>query len=193
MAKRAAPATVASTAYIYGLRDKSSDRYFYIGSTRKILRARLTEHLGNMRRGTHTDYFSNAARKIGVENIVIDLLDTVTAADRFTREYEIIQIYRAEGHRLANVMHTSADERRYHKSSCTLALRSLTALDFWRMMNVLEFEQPHFGHPTHDRLQDGIRSMFKMHADDVRAVGLKTLGKNAEACSRLERLLEAAR
>lgn len=91
--------------YIYGLRDKSDTRYFYVGSTKKLPAQRLREHLDYIRLGYNKNrHLVHKVNKVGVENVVIDALETCTPIDRFDLEYLWLNRLAAEGHPLTNIV-----------------------------------------------------------------------------------------
>jgi predicted GIY-YIG superfamily endonuclease len=188
MAKKAA-VNAEMTAYIYGLRDKKSKLYFYIGSTRKTPKARLGQHISKAKTYQHTDRFIAAALKIGFDNIVVDVIETVTEAIRFIREYEYVNWYRALGHPLTNIIYSIEDERRYFRQSRTNSLRSLSAFDFVRMLNIAEYDYPPSGDRIVDKLKGGILKMFERFPDDVRSAGRRVLRGDKTALERMERLI----
>lgn len=100
-------------AFIYGLRAKEDDRYFYVGSTKFEIEHRLSQHLYEVVNGTHMNpYFLNKAKKIGIDNIVSEVLEEVDEALRYTKETDWIQRLFDADHPLVNFCH---NPDRYHR------------------------------------------------------------------------------
>lgn len=76
-----------TTCYIYGLRAKDSTQFFYVGSTKRDLQWRLGKHINHLASGLHRNpEFTRLAQEIGVDNIVIELIEEVDQDQRFQRE-----------------------------------------------------------------------------------------------------------
>lgn len=90
-------------ASIYGLRAVDTDTYFYVGSTKRSLSHRLSQHLGNLRLNRNL-WFVSTFYQIGIENVVIDLLETVPKSNQFQVETRWIKRLLAEGHHLTNLL-----------------------------------------------------------------------------------------
>ena len=90
--------------YVYGLRAKDSDQYFYIGSTtRPDFSCRLFGHFRPDNRNKQIKYKLEA---IGRENVVIELIEQTATKERFKREYALIAEYKTKGHPLLNMVLT---------------------------------------------------------------------------------------
>lgn len=75
------------TCYIYGLRSKDATEFFYVGSTKRELGWRLGKHKNHCVSGLHRNpEFTRVVKEIGVDNIVIDLIEEVNQDERFQRE-----------------------------------------------------------------------------------------------------------
>lgn len=91
-------------AEIYGLREKSSRSYFYVGSSRVGHKIRLASHLSGSRTGKAVNkHLSRKIRQVGAGNVTCEVLEYVDMAERFKREYFWISKLRDEGHRLTNI------------------------------------------------------------------------------------------
>lgn len=91
---------------IYGLRARDSKTYFYIGSTKFTAEYRLRQHLDYIRTGHQTNrHLAHTVRKIGPDNIVVDVIEEVSPEDRFEREKEIIEAYVRQGNELTNLIY----------------------------------------------------------------------------------------
>ena len=103
------------TAYIYGLRGPNASRYFYIGSTRHAPEDRFSAHKSLARTGKHYNrHLMHTMRKIGIDTIACDVIETCPAAQQFEREHQLINEYLANGHSLTNIMltpHTAGSDR----------------------------------------------------------------------------------
>lgn len=96
--------------YIYALRDCGESNPFYVGSTKHSLANRLEAHLYNAKSGKYCNrYLINKINKVGAENVCIELLEEVSASNRFMREYEIIQRYIDDGVQLVNMVTATRD------------------------------------------------------------------------------------
>lgn len=98
--------------YVYGLRHKDSDRYFYVGCSKYLPEHRFSSHLYQVKMGAHSNaHFANTVKKLGAENIICDTLEQTTEAERFEAERRWIDKLKAEGHRLVNRIHNDVDHR----------------------------------------------------------------------------------
>lgn len=78
---------MGDTCYIYGLRANDSDQFFYVGSTKRDLQWRLGKHKNHVISGLHRNpEFTRRAKEIGLDNIVIQLIEEVDQDQRFQRE-----------------------------------------------------------------------------------------------------------
>lgn len=78
---------MSDKCYIYGLRAQDSDKFFYVGSTKRSLEWRLGKHRNHIVSGLHRNpEFTRVAKEIGVDNIVIGLIEEVEQDQRFQRE-----------------------------------------------------------------------------------------------------------
>jgi len=76
-----------TTCYIYGLRAKDSTTYFYVGSTKRNLDWRLGKHKNHVTSGLHRNpEFTRVVQEIGIDNLVIELLEECAQDQRFQRE-----------------------------------------------------------------------------------------------------------
>lgn len=97
-----------SKAIIYGLRSKSSKLYFYIGSTKFSKSYRLDQHINDIKKNRNNNHhFCNKALKIGLQNIVSDVLVTCSESNRWQTEDNWINYFLALGHPLTNHYHNS--------------------------------------------------------------------------------------
>lgn len=110
--KAAVMAALHFPGYVYGLRHKDSDRYFYVGCSKYSPEHRFNAHLYQVRTGAHSNaHFTNTVKKLGAENIVCDTLEQTTEVDRFEAERRWIDKLKAEGHRLVNRIHNDVDHQ----------------------------------------------------------------------------------
>lgn len=92
----------AIPAYVYGLRDKDSDRYFYVGSTKQSIQARLHTHQSDARLGRlRNRHLASKLRLLG-KSVVTEVLCETNQAERFIQEEAWISRLLAEGHPLCN-------------------------------------------------------------------------------------------
>lgn len=95
-------------AIVYGLRDKKKKEYFYIGCTRKSVHTRLSEHLAMIRTGYKKNrHFVNKVNKIGVSNIVADVIEVTSNGMQFEREEYWIKYFLGIGYKLVNIVHNT--------------------------------------------------------------------------------------
>lgn len=93
-------------AEIYGLRAHDSGKYFYVGVTCYRASERLTSHLCDVRRGTHSNkHFTNKVLQVGEDNVVLDVLERPLLAVRWQRESFWIKERLAVGDKLVNRIH----------------------------------------------------------------------------------------
>lgn len=93
-------------AYVYGLRDKESLKYFYVGCTKHNPQERLKDHLYQAVTDTHSNkHFANKVKKIGADNVVCDVLETVPQGEQWIAEKQWIERLLLDGHRLVNRIH----------------------------------------------------------------------------------------
>lgn len=98
--------------YVYGLRHKDSDLYFYVGCSKYPPEHRLESHLSRVAAGNHCNaHFANTIKKYGAENIVCDTLEVTTITDLFDAERRWIYKLKAEDHRLVNRIHNDIEHR----------------------------------------------------------------------------------
>lgn len=104
--------------HIYGLRAADSDTYFYIGSTKRLPKYRLKQHLTSIRMGKNGN--GHLVRKVclvGPENVVIDVIEECDDDVRFEREYFWIQHYLQNGVSLTNMVLSLSQEDWKRQSS----------------------------------------------------------------------------
>lgn len=90
--------------YIYGLKTKDTD-YFYVGSTKHEPNHRLAQHLYNIRYNyTKNKHFRNKISQLGVENVVVEVIEKVVLDQRFIREYFWIEKIISDGTNLTNII-----------------------------------------------------------------------------------------
>lgn len=78
---------MGDTCFIYGLRANDSEHFFYVGSTKRDLEWRLGKHKNHVISGLHRNpEFTRRAKEIGLDNIVIQLIEEVDQDQRFQRE-----------------------------------------------------------------------------------------------------------
>lgn len=76
-----------NTCYIYGLRSKDSDRFFYIGSTKLSPEWRWVKHQEHFAAGRNRNmHLVRTVQLLGAENVVCQIIEEVSAAKRFERE-----------------------------------------------------------------------------------------------------------
>lgn len=95
---------------IYGLRASDSDVYFYIGSTKFAAEYRLQQHIDYIKCGRQTNrHLAHTMRKIGFENVVVEVIEEVAAEDRFDREREIVVDHLRRGVGLTNLVYNGIE------------------------------------------------------------------------------------
>lgn len=78
---------MGDTCHIYGLKAKDATTYFYVGSTKRDLEWRLGKHRNHCASGLHRNpEFNRVVKEIGIDNLVIELIETVPQEQRFQRE-----------------------------------------------------------------------------------------------------------
>lgn len=152
-------------AIIYGLRDKHSNLYFYIGSTKYTADERWEEHQAYVRGGYNKNFhFVNVLNKIGMENVRVDVLHECSSDERFNREYRILALYRALGHPLTNIVyaddeHAFTDHADYYRNYPLRPDHFLTAVDVYLV------DMPRNGNTLHDMMCDEIEAISKCLID----------------------------
>lgn len=141
-------------AYIYGLRAKDADSYFYIGSTKHTLEHRLRQHLDMIRLGRNKNrHLVHTVNKIGAENICIEVIEICGELERFNREYVFIQAALEQGVKLTNIIYNQRDfeaARAFEESAeYELIPRHIEGLCL-----ALEGKTTRNGDSLHDRLAD---------------------------------------
>lgn len=100
--------------YIYGLRPKDCDQYFYIGSTKFSPEQRWSSHISYVKHGLNKNrHFVNKLNQIGIDNVVVDTLAECSKEERFELEYSMVQDYLNHGHKLTNIIHTFEQSKAY--------------------------------------------------------------------------------
>lgn len=95
---------------IYGLKGVGETDYFYVGSTKHSLKNRLYAHLYAARTFTGPNrHLLQKIRKVGVDNISIDLIEIVGSDNRIEREYYWINKLINDGVGLVNILTTPYD------------------------------------------------------------------------------------
>jgi len=117
-----------SIAYIYGLRDRSSPNYFYVGSTKHSLAHRWKQHQEQIKSGRNKNrHFTRTVAAIGVSNVVCELLETTIRSQRFERETYWIRL-----HGLTNIRKNPSaiqlDSQPKTSTDVEIALTKLSAL-----------------------------------------------------------------
>lgn len=98
--------------YVYGLRGKDDSQYFYIGTTKFSPEKRLKQHLYSVSTDANNNkHFVNKVRKIGMSNIVVDVIETCANSERFEREEFWIKKYLSDGIKLTNLVHNGIDPK----------------------------------------------------------------------------------
>lgn len=78
---------MGDTCHIYGLKAKDATTYFYVGSTKRDLEWRLGKHRNHCASGLHRNpEFNRVVKEIGIDNLAIELIETVPQEQRFQRE-----------------------------------------------------------------------------------------------------------
>lgn len=78
---------MSDKCYIYGLRAQDSNKFFYVGSTKRSLEWRLSKHRNHIVSGLHRNpRFTETVNAIGVDNVTIELIEEVEQDQRFQRE-----------------------------------------------------------------------------------------------------------
>jgi len=91
------------TCCVYGIRAKNEAVYFYVGSTRHSVTRRFKAHLQDAKTKKHCNkHFQNKVRLLGLGNVVVDTLESVSTQHRFEAEYSWINKLLREGHPLTN-------------------------------------------------------------------------------------------
>lgn len=101
-------------AYIYALRERAADKPFYIGST-LYPNKRLADHLAAVQNGTNANrHFCNTVRKIGLDRVVMDVVEIVPKEARWDAEVDWIKRTVGQGVNLTNRYHNGFEytERR---------------------------------------------------------------------------------
>lgn len=104
--KTAVMAAIQNVAYVYGLRVKDEQGYFYVGSTKFDPGARLKAHLYSVKHGSHLNrHFANKVRFVGFSNVVCDTLEETDSLNRWRAEKAWIDKFLADGMKLVNRIH----------------------------------------------------------------------------------------
>lgn len=99
-------------AIVYGLRAKDSSDYFYIGCTKRPLSVRFQQHIRDIKARRHlNNHLIHKANKIGLDNIIADVLEETTDADKFEREQYWIDKHIKDGVKLTNIVLNNDDQK----------------------------------------------------------------------------------
>lgn len=122
---------LTSVGYVYGLRHKDSDVYFYVGCSRYDPQSRFDAHIYQVKTGTHSNaHFVNTVKKFGAENVTFDILEEMEAVRRFDVERQWIDKLKADGHKLVNRIHNGLEFHQHSYRTYQLSHdRWLKALD----------------------------------------------------------------
>lgn len=103
---------MANNCFIYGLRDKDLSDYFYVGSTKRSPSIRFRQHLGSARRRqTINKHLEAKILKVGVDSVVLDVLEETPSEGRSVCEYSWITKLRAQGCSLTNIQLSEEEAR----------------------------------------------------------------------------------
>lgn len=139
-------------AFVYGIRAKDSSEYFYVGSTKTTIKRRFKQHLMDVRRGNHCNpHFSNKAKKLGIENVTIDVLEECAEHLRFERELWWIEHLTSQGVKLTNLVHNGMT---YAFAKATRSKYSLSANWEWAKTWYADYQRGLILLPENDRFKD---------------------------------------
>ena len=92
-------------AYIYILKDDAGNAPFYVGST-LYPEKRKQDHLTAVRLGNNSNkHFCNKVRKVGLDSVVLEVIEETDDVSRWDRESAWIQHYVDAGISLTNRYH----------------------------------------------------------------------------------------
>lgn len=176
---------------IYGIRALNGSVYIYIGSTKHEVQKRFEEHLYQIKSDIHINkHFARKARKIGLDNLVVDVIEECPEDVRFVREHDLINDYLKNGHPLTNIRLAPWE------------LEARTKYDEYELkphhMKMIAYAAKHDLLRTGDKLHDlfaealeqNARHIFNKHFDEFCQQYLEVVGQpyvseeidNEEAC-----------
>jgi hypothetical protein len=98
--------------FIYGLRANGCSDYFYVGSTKRTVTVRLRQHLDSAKhKRTVNKHLEAKILKIGLANVVCDVLEETSTENRSGCEYSWIAKLREHGQKLANIQLSDIEAR----------------------------------------------------------------------------------
>lgn len=160
-------------AYVYGLREREFAQYFYVGSTKFEVEYRVSQHLYEVEHGTHANaHFLNKVNRIGLSNVVFDILDEVNEEMRYICESDWIDKLLNDGHPLVNWCYnpdrftrviTEADDPYTPQK---LLLGYLTVLDS-QPSKAQDSRDQWLLNDLHKIIEDTIRHMLKEYPDET--------------------------
>lgn len=161
-------------ARVYGIRSKNTTDYFYIGSTKHSLEIRLKGHIDAIKRGNNKNrHFTNKVKRVGIENLVIELIEECAEEIRFIREYEIIGEYLRRGISLTNKV-VSARDFELHRANEEWDNFQLTPFHVVSIVSALESGVPKNG----DKLHDAFAGLVEVLAQRIMDVYLEEFKQN---------------
>lgn len=163
-------------AFIYGIRAKDSEEYFYIGSTKHPIEHRLRQHLDQIRRGLNRNHhFVHTVNKVGESNLVIEVIEECPDDDQFVREYEVIHEFVGKGIRLTNVKLAHGDyaalrlqaERDYYDNYELTPRHVYAFLDAYE--NGVERTGDSLGDHLAEFIEASVKVIFEKRLDEFKA------------------------
>lgn len=112
-------------AIVYGLRPRDSDQYFYVGCTAKSADARLKQHIDAIRLNNNSNrHFVRKAKKVGLDNIAVDVLEQVPDGQQFECEIRWIKEFVQSGVKLTNLVHNGIEPGGWQQAASPYSLRN---------------------------------------------------------------------
>ena len=140
-------------AIVYGLRESKSKFYFYVGSTKKNKAHRLQAHLQDSINRRHPNrHLQNKINKVGVKNVVIDVLVTCDEISRWEIESRWIKYFNSLGHPLVNIMHNDDHVRGFHTVAENVVDVEIDLTHIELVVRVLEGAYQPTGDSLHDMI-----------------------------------------
>ena len=166
-------------AYIYGLRDKSSDKYFYVGSTKHTPQHRWRSHQGQLKCGHHrNESFVRAVQRIGSDNVVCEPLQIVTVTDRWVAERDWVERFIGENHPLVNRVMVDLN----YRSATDYRNYVLTPMRLRKFYEMVGKPAPRARKPEWQGIVDGLHCFLIEVAKSIEKNNLESLILGQQEC-----------
>lgn len=160
----------AATGYIYGLRQKGADKFFYVGCSKYPPASRLSAHIADVMNGRHLNkHFANKVKKIGVGDVEFVTLEKTDEHRRFRAEIKWIDKLKSEGHKLVNRIHNE-DEQAYAQYFGDEPTREQITSIVNKVAELLGRPIVRLKFPGFKRVESALQSLYETELETMRVI-----------------------